>query len=251
MPADLSHFIVPDWPAPKSVRALVSTRVGGVSEGAYSSFNLGLHVGDAAQAVIENRERLQQMLGTIYPPQWLEQVHGVEAVRAIAKGGVLEGDAVFTEQIGLPCAVLTADCLPVFFCNQSGSQVAVAHAGWRGLASGVLEATLAKFKVVLTEIIVWLGPAIGPEYFEVGSEVRELFIRHLPQTAQAFIPNKERSGHWFADLYQLARLRLEALGVRQISGGDYCTYRDAKRFYSYRRDKITGRMASLVWRVDS
>ena len=250
MSINLASYILPDWSAPKSVGALVTTRVGGVSKKPYDSFNLALHVDDAIAAVTENRERLQQRLGTICKPQWLEQVHGIAVVEAVAGGPVLRGDAVITEKAGLPCAVLTADCLPVFFCDLSGSQVAVAHAGWRGLAHGVLEATLAKFNAPPDEIMAWLGPAIGPEYFEVGPEVQESFVSHMPQAAQAFVPNKEHAGYYFADLYQLARLRLQAQGVTQITGGGYCTYSDAARFYSYRRENCTGRMASLIWRLD-
>ncbi len=241
-------FICPDWPAPANIRALVTTRQGGVSVTPYDSFNLGLHVGDDPRHVLQNRQHLQCQLATPYEPQWLQQVHGVEVIEAKGDEGVPEADACFTSRVGLPCSVMTADCLPVFFCSASGDRVAVAHAGWRGLAGGVLEATVSKLQVSAAELLVWLGPAIGPQQFEVGSEVREAFLNFSADCEKGFVAQSEKPGHWLADIYQLARIRLNALGVRQIYGGDFCTFTDAQRFFSYRRDGVTGRMASLIWR---
>lgn len=241
-----SHYLEPQWLAPKKVRACVTTRKGGVSSEPYESMNLAYHVGDATQNVAENRCRLRRELGFAYEPQWLEQVHGTKVVKAVTGGSPLEADAVYSNQPGLPCAVLTADCLPVFFCNLEGTQVAVAHAGWRGLADGVLEATLAVFEESPDNVLVWLGPAIGAAHFEVGSEVRERFLSYHADMEQAFSASG-KSGHWLADLYLLARIRLERAGVFQITGDNYCTYTDIAHFYSYRREGVTGRMASLIW----
>lgn len=241
-------FIYPDWPAPANIRALVTTRQGGVSVTPYDSFNLGLHVGDDPRHVLQNRQHLQRQLATPYEPQWLQQVHGIEVVEAKTEEGLPEADACFTSLVGLPCSVMTADCLPVFFCSGSGDRVAVAHAGWRGLAGGVLEATVSKLQAPATELLVWLGPAIGPQQFEVGSEVRETFLNFSTDCEKGFVARPEKPDHWLADIYQLARIRLNALGVRQIYGGDFCTFTDVQRFFSYRRDGVTGRMASLIWR---
>ncbi len=241
-----SHYLGPQWLAPKKVRACVTTRKGGVSSEPYESMNLAYHVGDTTQSVAENRCRLKRELGFAYEPQWLDQVHGTKVVKAVAGGFPLKADAVYSNQPGLPCAVLTADCLPVFFCNLEGTQVAVAHAGWRGLADGVLEATLAVFEEPPNKVLAWLGPAIGATHFEVGIEVRERFLSHQVDMEQAF-SESGNSGHWLADLYLLARMRLEHAGVIQITGGNYCTYAEPTRFYSYRREGLTGRMASLIW----
>jgi len=229
------------------VRALVTTRQGGVSQAPFDSFNPALHVHDDSTHVQQNRQRLQQYLTTRYQPQWLQQVHGSEVIAAKSDGIVPEADACFTSLPGLPCAVMTADCLPVFFCTRQGDQVAVAHAGWRGLAGGVLEATFDKFRVMPSDVLVWLGPAIGPQQFEVGADVRDAFMAFSESCAQAFTANPHRPGHWFADIYQLARSRLQLRGVEAVYGGDFCTYSDPKRFFSYRRDGITGRMANLIW----
>lgn len=240
-------IIEPNWPAPERVKALVTTRGGGVSRAPFDTFNMGLHVDDDPDAVLSNRAKLQQIIGTRYKPQWLQQVHGISVVEALPDDCVRQGDGVFTRQAQLPCAVMTADCLPVFFCDAGATQVAVAHAGWRGLAAGVLEATLAKFNVPGNQLMAWLGPAIGPSAFEVGAEVRESFLQYSSLTQQAFVPNPARPEHWFADLYLLARLRLAEQGIERISGGGFCTLSDANRFYSYRRENVTGRMASLIW----
>ena len=242
-------MLIPEWPAPRRVVAAVTTRAGGVSAGPFSSLNLGTHVGDDPSHVAENRRRLRQQLALPGEPLWLSQVHGTEAVRAEAVTGGVDADAAYSSQPGVICAVLTADCLPVLLCNRAGTRVAAAHAGWAGLKAGVLESTATCFDVG-DELLAWMGPAISQAHFEVGPEVREGFLdaasdslREL--TAAAFLPSL-RPGHWMADLYTLARIRLEALGAA-VFGGGLCTFADAERFYSYRRDKVTGRMASLIY----
>lgn len=245
-------FIKPDWPAPTNVCAVVTTRLGGNSAAPYDSFNLAFHVGDEPSHVVENRRKLLVALNEIAPcgpPQWLQQVHGTEVIDAFSEPKrraqtVPEGDAVFTIQRGLPCVVMTADCLPVFFCDQSGYRVAVAHAGWRGLANGILENTLAKFTNP-AEVMCWLGPAIGPTAFEVGAEVRELFVRNNAMADSAFIP--QGNGKYLADIYSLARQRLMKAGIGMISGGHLCTVTEQEKFFSYRREHTTGRMASIIW----
>lgn len=239
------YFIHPDWPAPAHVHALVTTRIGGVSQPPYDSFNLASHVGDAAETVAANRERLRAYCPSA--PKWLNQVHGRAVARADGLDGLVEADASVAFEAGTVCAVLTADCLPVLFCDRQGTRVAAAHAGWRGLAAGVLEATVEAMRCQAGEVLAWLGPAIGPQAFEVGEEVREVFVRDLAASAAAFVC--EQPGKWKADLYALARLRLERSGVTSVYGGGECTFTDRARFYSYRRDGTTGRMAALIWRV--
>jgi YfiH family protein len=238
-----SPWLIPDWPAPANVRACVSTRAGGVSQAPFDSFNLGDHVGDDPAAVAENRRRLEQAQGC--RPAWLSQVHGIEVVEA-DPSRVATADASWSATPGIACAVLTADCLPALFCDRAGTRVAAAHAGWRGLAGGVLEATLDKLAVPAAEVLVWLGPAIGPQAFEVGPEVREAFLADHAEAAAAFVPSVN-AGRYMADIYQLARIRLAARGVTAVYGGGLCTFSDAERFYSYRRNPRTGRQASLVW----
>lgn len=237
-----SDLLVPEWPAPPGVRACVTTRHGGVSRAPFDSFNLGDHVGDDPAAVAWNRQYLQQTLGC--QPVWLEQVHSSVAVQAVP-GVCAIADASWSRTPGQACAVLTADCLPVLFCDRDATRVAAAHAGWRGLVGGVLEATLKALAVPAEELLVWLGPAIGPVAFEVGPEVREAFLAQHPEAAGAFAAsvNADRS---MADLYQLARIRLAAVGVNAVYGGGLCTLSDP-RFYSYRRASRTGRFASLIW----
>lgn len=240
-----SELIIPDWPAPRGVRACSTTRIGGVSQMPYDALNLGAHVGDRPEAVLANRQRLVTLADLPTMPQWLNQVHGTQVVPLSSPASdVLTGDAAYTNKPGLVCAVMTADCLPVLFCSDSGDEVAAAHAGWRGLCSGVLEATLNHFRVPATSVMAWLGPAIGPRAFEVGPEVREAFMAQNPAAADAFIANDNK---FLADIYQLARLRLQAQGVTKIFGGDACTVTQADKFFSYRRDGTTGRMASLIW----
>jgi YfiH family protein len=238
--------VVPDWPAPARVRALVTTRAGGVSAGGCASLNLGTRCGDDAAAVAENRSRLAARLPS--EPVWLRQVHGVtvaDADAARAAAGEPEADASVARRAGTVCAVLVADCMPVLFSDDAGTVVAVAHAGWRGLAAGVLEATLAAMHARPDSVLAWLGPAIGPRVYEVGDEVRAAFLARDSQAAKAFVPT--RPGHWLLDLYLVARQRLAARGVTRVSGGGLCTYSDAARFFSHRRDPRSGRMAALVW----
>lgn len=235
-------LLFPDWPAPASVRACVTTREGGVSLPPYDSFNLGDHVGDDPAAVAENRRRLSETFAI--QPAWLKQVHGL-AVADADPSRVVEADASWTQTPAVACAVMTADCLPVLFCDRAGTRVAAAHAGWRGLAGGVLEATLDTLGVPVEDVLVWLGPAIGPQAFEVGLEVREAFTAAHPQAADAFVEG-ERPGKLMADIYALARMRLAARGVTAVYGGGYCTVSDP-RFFSYRQTPQGGRFASLVW----
>lgn len=238
--------IVPDWPAPASVRALCTTRAGGVSMPPWDTLNLGTHVGDEPASVRENRRRLSQFSGLHeHDFGWLNQVHGTAAVE-LPVAGVPEADASFTRRSGTACVVLTADCLPVLFCNSSGTFVASAHAGWRGLCHGVLEQVVANAGGA-DDLMVWLGPAIGPTVFEVGPEVREAFVQQAAPAASAFSGEGANPGHFLADLYLLARQRLGASGVQSIYGGDFCTLSDQHRFFSYRRDGQCGRMASLIW----
>lgn len=239
----MSAWIVPDWPAPANVHALVTTRVGGVSAGGYASLNLAAHVGDDPAAVAENRRRLRSHLPA--EPRWLTQVHGVGVVDASVATTDVEADASVARETSAVCAVLTADCLPVLLCDAAGTVVAAAHAGWRGLAGGVIEAAIAAMATPGPQLMAYLGPAIGPHSFEVGPEVRETFMQHSAEAAAAFVAKGE--GKFLADLYLLARQRLNALGVTRVFGGGRCTYREAAHFYSYRREKAAGRMASLVW----
>lgn len=238
----MSDWLIPDWPAPAWVKACVTTRAGGVSLTPFDSLNLGNHVDDDSTAVAENRRRLTDRFAM--RPAWLQQVHGVVVVEA-DPAQVATADANWTATPGIACTAMTADCLPVLFCNRAGTRVAAAHAGWRGLANGVLEATLDSLDVPADEILAWLGPAIGPQAFEVGPEVREAFIAQLPQAANAFLPSRN-AGKFLADIYELARLRLAARGVTAVYGGGLCTVTDP-RFFSYRRSPRTGRFASLVW----
>jgi hypothetical protein len=244
-------LIRPDWPAPPNIHAVTTTRQGGVSQAPFDSLNLAGHVGDQSAAVAANRARLADALSLfdgplLEEPHWLSQVHGVGVVSLDeSQEGLPEADASITSQPGRVCAVLTADCLPVLFCDRDGAQVAAAHAGWRGLAAGVLEATVASFVAPPDQIMVWLGPAIGPQAFEVGDEVRATFLATDPQTAECFVENGP--GCWCADLYQLARQRLAQVGVNAVYGGGRCTFTEVDSFFSFRRDGNTGRMASLIW----
>jgi len=236
-------MILPDWPAPARVKGLMTIRAGGVSQAPWASLNLGDHVGDDPEYVAANRARLRQQLPA--EPAWLRQVHSARAVE-IGRETNPEADAACTRQAGQVCAVLTADCLPVLFCDRAGSVVAAAHAGWRGLAGGVLEAAVDAMQVPPGEVLAWMGAAIGPQAFEVGDDVRQAFAGPHPEAAAAFLP-QPTPGKWLADIYQLARIRLERAGVQAIYGGGRCTYREAEAFFSYRRDGVTGRMASLIW----
>ncbi len=237
-----SDWLTPDWPAPASVRACVTTRAGGVSLAPFDSLNLGDHVEDAPLAVAANRQVLIDALGC--RPAWLQQVHSADVVEADSRC-VPTADASWTATPGTACAVLTADCLPALFCDRAGTRVAAAHAGWRGLAGGVLENTVAALGIEPAELLVWLGPAIGPQSFEVGAEVREAFVAVHTEAQRAFVPSAN-AGKFMADLYALARIRLAASGVNAVYGGGLDTFSDP-RFFSYRRAARTGRFASLVW----
>jgi len=280
----LEYCIIPDWPAPAQVKALQTTRQGGISSAPYNSLNLGGHVGDAPLAVARNR----MLLNTLLPsePVWLEQVHGTLVANAeaascgcdtlLTKSAVCgssrlvtppapdgstapcrgdqpqacpelsrRADACIARHRAAVCVVMTADCLPVLLCDEQGSVVGAAHAGWKGLAAGVIEATVQAMNIAPQNLMAWLGPAISQDAFEVGEEVRDTFVKYDSQAASAFIPGQ--SGKWFADIYALARLRLEALGITQIYGGSYCTYREREKFFSYRRDGMTGRMGTFIW----
>jgi len=241
----VNDWIVPDWPAPARVRALISTRNGGVSAAPFDTLNLATHVGDDPAAVARNRERLRRRARLPAEPHWLEQVHGCAVADLDGSAAPRCADASVTSTPGEVCAVLTADCLPVLLCNREGTRVAAAHAGWRGLAGGVIEATVDAVGAEGRSVLAWLGPAIGPAAFEVGDEVRAAFVAHDPDAATAFVPNGH--GRWLADIYRLARRRLDARGVGFVGGGGYCTITEADRFFSYRRDGHTGRMASLIW----
>lgn len=266
--SDRVSLIAPDWADTGRVHAFTTTREGGVSEGPWGlaggapgGWNLGAHCGDSVQAVRANRARLRRRLPA--EPIWLEQVHGTDVFDADAKplvattGATVDSphaanrpraDAAITTRPGVVLAVLTADCVPVLFSDRAGTGVGVAHAGWRGLAAGVLEATAAALgeRVGGGALRAWLGPAIGPGRFEVGADVLDAFVAVDPAARAAFAPTG-RAGKWLADLYLLARQRLVRCGVSEVSGGEWCTASSSDRFYSFRRDRVTGRMASLIW----
>lgn len=236
-------WLAADWPAPAGVRTLLTTRNGGVSTGAFSSLNLGEHVGDDPVAVAENRARLRRQLPA--EPLWLNQVHGNRIVDAAVAEGRPDADASVARRRGLVCSVLTADCLPLLLCDRDGGVVAAVHAGWRGLCHGVIENAVAAMGVPGERLLAYLGPAIGPESFEVGDEVRAAFLAVDPAANAAFKPTLP--GKWLADIYLLARQRLGTLGVEPVYGGGRCTLRERETFFSYRRDGPSGRMASLIW----
>lgn len=245
MPVADSRLVLlePDWPAPPGVCARITTRAGGVSGGPYAGLNLGDHVGDDPAAVARNRALLAARLP--HPPLWLRQVHGTGVADARQCHTGCEADASVTRDAGTVLAVLTADCLPVFLADDTGRAVAVAHAGWRGLAAGVVERTVASLGTDPERVVAFLGPAIGPRAFEVGDDVRDAFVPGDREAARAFVPHG--AGKWLADLYSLARMRLAQIGVTRVHGGDFCTFNDPARFFSHRRDGVTGRMASLIW----
>jgi YfiH family protein len=244
-------IITPNWPAPANVRTAITCREGGVSQGVYNSWNMGTHVNDDPVAVETNRKKLIEQSGLQKSPQWLEQVHGNKVVEAQADARVRTADACYTSEKGLACLVMTADCLPVLLCDKEGVRVAAVHCGWRSLAQSILQKTLDQFSDP-AQVLAYLGPAISSQHFEVGIDVLEAFFQsstsaqHTDQIAAAFAPGK-RPLHFYADIYALARAELKALGVTQIFGGDYCTLEQKDKFFSYRRDGVTGRMASLIW----
>lgn len=235
------YWLKADWPAPEWVKTCVTTRQDGCSQGRFKGFNLGTHVGDEPNHALANRAELARVIGCRIA--WLEQTHSTDVVEAVP-GQIEEADASWTAEIDLACAIMSADCLPVLFCDRAGTRVAAAHAGWRGLAAGVLENTVAELGVAPQDLLVWFGPAIGADVFEVGPEVKEIFASTA--ATECFKPST-RADHYLADIYQLARLRLQAMGVTAIYGGGLCTVTDSVRFFSYRRDGQTGRFASLIW----
>lgn len=243
-------LILPEWPTPARVRAAFTLRTGGVSQPPCDTFNVGAHVGDDPRAVAENRSRLRATLGLPAEPAWLQQVHGCAVVdldRQTTREPPGPADASVTRICGRVCAIQVADCMPVLFAAEDGSAVGAAHAGWRGLAGGVLESTVRALGTPAGKLLAWMGPAIGQAHFEVGEEVRSAFLASDPGASAAFIANER--GRWQCDLYALARRRLAALGVTSVHGGGWCTYTGAERFFSYRRDGRCGRMAALIWRV--
>ena len=239
-----AQWIVPDWPAPARVRAFVTTRAGGVSEGPYASMNLGTRSGDDPAHVARNRLLVREHLPQA--PNWLAQCHGIDVIDLDREGAAdRDADAAVTTRVDRVCSVLTADCLPVLLCDAAGTRVGVAHAGWRGLSAGVLENTVAALRAQPTEVMAWLGPAIGPEAFEVGLEVRAAFLSVDAAAEVAFRPH--RPGKYLADLYALARQRLARAGVTRVFGGAFCTWTETGRFFSYRREKQSGRMGTFLW----
>jgi polyphenol oxidase len=244
------ELIRPDWPAPPSVQAVATTRSGGVSSGAFASLNLGDHVGDAPAAVAANRARLCAQLQLPSAPCWLQQVHGCQIVTVSAAARGSAADGALSREAGAVCVVLTADCLPLLLCDDHGTAVAAVHAGWRGLADGVIEAAVTALALPPERLLVWLGPAIGATAFVVGDEVREHFVNADAASAAWFMPSADSAilqRRWRADLFGLARRRLQRLGIKRIYGGGECTVTQPERFFSYRRDGVTGRSASLIW----
>lgn len=237
------YLLVPNWPAPANVRAIQTTRRGGVSAAPYESLNLGDHVGDLPLAVARNRQRLNPVLPS--EPVWLAQVHGIAVADADSALCQIQADASIARHPASVCVVMTADCLPVLLCDKSGSVVAAVHAGWRGLAAGVIDATVSVMNTAPQNLMAWLGPAISQQAFEVGDEVRAEFMAADPAAVAVFVPGA--SGKWFADIYALARQRLNALGITEIYGGEYCTFSEPGRFFSYRRDGVTGRQGTFIW----
>ena len=241
------EYIAPDWPASKNIRCLTTTRKGGFSRNLYKGLNLGMRVNDDIKHVQENRQLLKHDLNLPNDPIWLDQVHGSQVIQLLdTKTKNLSADAAYTKEVGVICAVLTADCLPVVFCDQSGSYVALAHAGWRGLLNGVLENTLQALPVDNVDIMCWLGPAIGPNKFEVGEEVSEQFVAKDVAHENSF--RVQSDSKYLANIYGLAKNILSSNGVKNIYGGEYCTYTQENSFFSYRRDGQTGRMATLIWK---
>jgi len=241
------NIITPDWPAPTHIHAYSTCRNGGVSEAPYHSFNFGEHVGDDQANIEANRSLLKKRLNLPTEPIWLKQVHSTIVLPAIPANRGQEADALFSQQPNQVCVVTTADCLPLLLCDRNGTQVAAIHAGWRGLANGIIENTLQKMNLPANQILAWLGPAIGPRVYELGDEVRQYFIDKDAEASRSFVPSKN-AGRWLGNLYSLATLRLEKQNISAIYGGEYCTYSASEQFFSYRRDGIkTGRMASLIW----
>ncbi len=240
------QILVPEWPTPQGVHAAFVLRTGGVSAGPFDSLNVGIHVGDMADAVRENRRRVHERLNLPAEPAWVEQVHGTDLIDLDAPMAArVAADALMTREAGRVCVVQVADCMPVLLAQRDGHCVAAVHAGWRGLAAGILESTIDRLATPPAQLLAWLGPAIGPQHFEVGGEVRDAFVGRDPGAACAFAANPR--GRWQCDLAGLARQRLAAAGVTAVFGGEWCTYTDPTRFFSFRRDGQCGRMAALIW----
>ncbi|CCE22909.1 peptidoglycan editing factor PgeF [Methylotuvimicrobium alcaliphilum] len=239
------YWLKPDWPAPANVFAATTLRSGGFSTGSFQSLNPAMHVGDNPELVLKNRQRIIGMLDLPNAPVWLNQVHGKTVVDASQVNTLVEADASFSHEPGVVCTVLTADCLPVLLCSRDGRSVAAVHAGWRGLLAGVIVESVKAMKTL--DLLVWLGPAIGPDAFEVGDDVRTAFVESNERYADGF--RAVAKGKWLADIYCLARINLALAGIESVYGGQFCTLSDVERFYSFRRDKETGRMASLIWRI--
>ena len=242
------QWLVPDWPAPENIHAASTLRTGGVSQNAFFSLNPASYVGDNNERVGENRQIIRAMLGLPAEPVWLEQIHSNLVIEALETNVLQQADASYTNKSGVVCAVMTADCLPLLVCSRDGLTVAAIHAGWRGLLAGVIGNTVMAMQACKgsEDLLVWLGPAIGPGSFEVGAEVREAFIKKSGVFDKAFM--QQTDDKWLADIYQLARIELAMLGIVAVYGGTHCTFTDHERFYSYRRDAQTGRMATLIWR---
>lgn len=249
-------FIFPDWPAPDNVKSLITTRSSGASRSPYASFNLADHVGDQPEHVKANRRMLLDKIR--HPIPWIHQVHGCEVMtlsgeESLTEDGRYIADAVTTKAPGIVCAVQTADCLPLLMCDRKGSQVAAVHAGWRGLAAGIVSKAVDQFNAPAADLMVYLGPAISQPFFQVGEDVVDMFLqserqkKYAEPVSASFKKDSREEGKYLADLYRLAKSELNALGVNGIFGGSYCSYAEDDRFYSYRRDGITGRMASLIW----
>lgn len=239
-------FIHANWPAPANVCAVTTLRYPGASQPPYDGFNLGLHVGDNDEHVLQNRQQLQIHLKLAYKPTWLEQVHGTDLIELPTQITTPKVDGSYTQKLGYACVVMTADCLPILLCDAQGTTVCALHVGWRGLVGDIIEKAIATLPVKSTSLIAWLGPAISQAAFEIGDDVKDILAKHPSAPAQAFRRNQHN--RWYADLYALARTRLHACGVEQCFGGEYCTFSEPKRFYSYRRDgQQTGRQASLIW----
>ncbi len=239
-------YLPTQWPGkPENVSATTTLVNGGFSKGKFSEFNLASHVGDDAEDVAANRSKLVKELRLPSEPVWLDQVHSNKVIYADHTGAAIQADASISSSRGVVCAVLTADCLPVFICDNNGSEVAVAHAGWRGLHAGIIANTVDMMQASVADIQVYLGPAIGPENFEVGEEVFHAFVSKNELNIAAFTATKKQ--HYLCDIYQLARIELQSLGVDKITGGDACTYAESRKYYSYRRQQVTGRMANLIW----
>jgi hypothetical protein len=252
----IKHWLVPDWPAPANIHAATTLRTGGVSQDHFSSLNPAAHVSDDVGRVRQNRQIIRKMLDLPAEPVWLEQIHSNLAVKAVKTPLLQQADASYTNESGVVCAVLTADCLPLLVCSRDGTQLAAIHAGWRGLLAGVISNTVTAMHSLLNslpcksgtgvDLLVWLGPAIGPDCFEVGCEVRDAFLEKSAAFSHAF--KQQSNGKWLADIYQLARIELAALGIVDVYGGTHCTFKEYEHFYSYRRESQTGRMATLIWR---